>query len=121
MSRCNQLANGVFVTSERGTFDQRGAGDAYSQLESAAGVTRTWGDAYGYLLVATGRAELMIDAILSVWDAAAVMPVLTEAGGSFTDWQGNSTIFAREAIGTNGLVIEEVLAITSRFPGLDAA
>ena len=60
-----------------------------------AGVSRTWGDCYGYLLVATGRAEVMVDPIMNVWDAAAIQPILVEAGGTFTDWQGRETIYSR--------------------------
>lgn len=51
--------------------------------------------------------------MLNVWDAAAVQPIIEEAGGTFTDWQGNPTIHAGKAIATNGLVLEEVLAATS--------
>jgi histidinol phosphatase-like enzyme (inositol monophosphatase family) len=86
--------------------------DAYARLQRAARVSRTWGDCYGYLLVATGRAEVMIDPIMNVWDAAAVAPVVLEAGGTFTDWQGKPTIYGGEGIATNGKVLEEVLAIT---------
>ena len=85
----------------------------FDALQKAAYITRTWGDCYGYLLVATGRAELMVDPILNVWDAAAVQPIIEEAGGTFTDWQGAQTIHAGEAIATNGRVLKEVLAITS--------
>ena len=83
--------------------------------EHAAWLTRTWGDCYGYLLVATGRAELMVDPIMNVWDAAAIQPILEEAGGTFTDWQGHPTIHAGEGIATNGRVLEEVLKITRLF------
>jgi fructose-1,6-bisphosphatase/inositol monophosphatase family enzyme len=68
------------------------------------------------LLVATGRAEVMVDPIMNVWDAAAVQPIIEEAGGTFTDWQGNPTIHAGEAVATNGLALDEVLAITRRYP-----
>jgi fructose-1,6-bisphosphatase/inositol monophosphatase family enzyme len=54
----------------------------------------------------------MIDPVMNLWDAAALQPILEEAGGTFTDWQGKATIHAGEAIGTNGLVLEEVLVIT---------
>jgi len=66
--------------------------------------------------VATGRAEVMIDPILNVWDAAAVQPIVEEAGGTFTDWQGNPTIHAGEAVATNGVVAEQVLAMLHRYP-----
>jgi histidinol-phosphatase len=107
-----KLSDGLFVTSQIDSYAKRGALDAFHRLEKCAYVTRTWGDCYGYLLVATGRAELMVDPILNVWDAAAVQPIIEEAGGTFTDWQGIPTIHAGEALATNGLVLEEVLGIT---------
>ena len=116
VSKKPRLADGLFVTSQVDTFAQRGAMEAYSKLEKAAYITRTWGDCYGYLLVATGRAELMVDPIANLWDLAAIQPIIEEAGGRFTDWQGNRTIAAGEAIATNGLVQEEVLAIVRQFP-----
>ena len=62
---------------------------------------RTWGDCYGYLLVATGRADIMVDDVISDWDGAALMPIITEAGGKFTDWRGRATAFGGDAIATN--------------------
>lgn len=108
------LEHGLFLTSQVDSFTRRGDLDVFHRLEKSAYVTRTWGDCYGYLLVATGRAELMVDPILNVWDAAAVQPIVEEAGGTFTDWQGQPTIHAGEAIATNGLVLDEVLRITRR-------
>jgi histidinol-phosphatase len=110
------LSAGLFVTSQVSTFAARGAAAAFHDLEQAACITRTWGDCYGYLLVATGRAEVMIDPMLNIWDAAAIQPILEEAGGTFTDWQGRATIHGGEAIGSNGRVLEQVLEITRRFP-----
>jgi histidinol phosphatase-like enzyme (inositol monophosphatase family) len=116
VSTRSTLGAGALVTSEVKTFAQRGAAQAYAELDQAAWITRTWGDCYGYLLVATGRAEVMIDPMMSVWDAAAIQPILEEAGGTFTNWSGEATIHSGEGLGTNGLVLEEVLAITRRFP-----
>lgn len=110
------LADGLFVTSQVDSFAARGAAAALEAVQKAAYITRTWGDCYGYFLVATGRAEVMIDPILNVWDAAAVQPIVEEAGGTFTDWQGTPTIHAGEAVGTNGIVADEVLGILRRFP-----
>ena len=62
-------------------------------------------------MVATGRAELMVDPVAAVWDLAPLLPILEEAGGTFTDWQGRRTIHSGQAIATNGLVLDEVLAI----------
>ena len=116
VSRKGKLSEGLFVTSAVDGYDQRGAAAAFIGLQKAAYITRTWGDCYGYLLVATGRAEAMVDPLMNLWDAAALQPILEEAGGTFTDWHGNATIHAGESIGTNGLVLEEVLSVTRMFP-----
>jgi histidinol phosphatase-like enzyme (inositol monophosphatase family) len=116
VSQRDNLRDGIFVTSQVDNFDQRGAGEAFRQIQAASYVTRTWGDAYGYLLVATGRAEVMVDPKMNVWDCAALQPIMEEAGGTFTDWQGVSTIYGGEAIATNGLVLPQVLKITRQFP-----
>ena len=91
-----------------------GAAAAYNRLNAAAGLSRTWGDCYGYLLVATGRAELMVDPIMNVWDAAAIQPIIEEAGGTFTDWQGRPTIHSGEGLATNGRVLAEALPLLAR-------
>ncbi len=78
-------------------------------LEAACLVCRSWGDGYGYLLVATGRADVMIDPLMNAWDAAAVETVVREAGGTFTDWQGRERIDSGEGLASNSLVHAEVL------------
>jgi histidinol-phosphatase len=106
------LAQGLFVTSEVRNFEAIGRRDVYDRLQATARLSRSWGDCYGYLMVATGRAEVMIDPIVKIWDLAPLLPILVEAGGSFTDWQGRPTIHSGQAIATNGHVLEEVLAVT---------
>ncbi|HSA56320.1 MAG TPA: inositol monophosphatase family protein [Gemmatimonadaceae bacterium] len=70
-------------------------------LADRVAVARTWGDCYGYLLVATGRAELMVDDRLSPWDVAALIPILEEAGGVFTDWRGRSGQIVADGVASN--------------------
>jgi histidinol-phosphatase len=111
------LSESVFCTSEVATFAKRGSAAAYTAIEAATRVARTWGDCYGYALVATGRAEVMVDPIMSVWDAAALQPILEAAGGSFTDWQGRPTIHSGEGVATNGLVHADVLALLGKGSG----
>ena len=115
VSRRAKLAEGLFVTSQVDTFAKRNAAVAFDALSKAAYVTRTGGDGYGYLLVATGRAEAMVDPMMNLWDSAALQPVIEEAGGTFTDWSGTPTIHSGEAVATNGLVLEEVLAVTRGY------
>ena len=112
VSSQDRLAEGLFCTTDVRTFTQIGRDDAYQRLQSTARLTRTWGDCYGYLLVATGRAEVMIDPKVNVWDCAALQPIIEAAGGTFTDWNGVPTIHAGQAVATNGRVLDEVLAVT---------
>jgi histidinol phosphatase-like enzyme (inositol monophosphatase family) len=113
VSQKSFLSDSVMVTSAVETFRSRGSEIVYDQIASRVYFSRTWGDAYGYMLVALGYVEIMIDPILSIWDAAAVQPIIEEAGGRFSDWAGNRRIDSGDAIGTNGLVHEEVLKIIS--------
>lgn len=109
VSKTSTLKESVFVTSQVDNFDKRSSMNAYLELEGACYITRTWGDGYGYLLVATGRAELMIDPIVSPWDIAAIQPIIEEAGGRCTAWQGEFTIHSGDCIGSNGWVHDQAL------------
>ncbi|MFV9503063.1 MAG: histidinol-phosphatase [Oscillochloridaceae bacterium umkhey_bin13] len=110
VSNTTSLKQSLVVATIAHGYEAYGKDAALARLLADCGLFRTWGDCYGHLLVATGRAEVALDPIMSIWDAAALLPILHEAGGSFSDWHGNPTIEAAEAISTNGLVLEEVLA-----------
>jgi histidinol-phosphatase len=86
----------------------------WEALGERAGTVRTWGDCYGYLLVASGRAEVMMDPALNLWDAAAVQVIVEEAGGAFTDWRGARTAEGLGGIGTNAALATEVRAALCR-------
>ena len=86
-------------------------GGVLDPVLDAVGMRRTWGDCYGYVLVATGRAEMMIDPVVNVWDVAAVKPIVEEAGGRLTDLGGAATIRGGSAVGSNGLVHDAVLGL----------
>jgi len=71
---------------------------------------RAWGDCYGYLMVAAGRADVMLDPEMSIWDAAALYPVITEAGGRMTTWAGQDEV-GDSVAASNGLLHAELLPI----------
>jgi histidinol-phosphatase len=112
VSDCSLLEEALFLTSEVSNFDEIQRRDVYYRLQAATRLTRTWGDGYGYLMVATGRADVMVDPLMQAWDAAPMVPILEEAGGRFTDWQGRPTTHSGQGIATNGRLLDEVLAIT---------
>lgn len=101
VSTVDDMAQATVLTTDdefRACLSRR---DSWRTLSSSAAMARSWGDCYGYLLVATGRAEVMVDPILAPWDAAAFAPAITEAGGVFTDWDGAATAFGGSAVATN--------------------
>src|SRR3990172_3945615 len=105
------LNDALVLTTEMNLTGDPARWAALGRLLSAAGPARTWGDCYGYVLVATGRADVMIDPAMQGWDCAALLPVIEEAGGRFTDWRGQRTIRGGDSVATNGLLHAEVLAL----------
>lgn len=71
------------------------------RLRTEGGLVRGWGDCYGHMLVASGRAEVAVDKIMSPWDCAALIPIVTEAGGLCFDYRGKTTIFGEGLVSTN--------------------
>ncbi|HMO12617.1 MAG TPA: inositol monophosphatase family protein [Pirellulaceae bacterium] len=112
-----KIQDAVILTSEVEAFSTRNADPVFRELSKKSYFVRTWGDCYGYFLVASGRADVMIDPILNIWDAAAVAPIISEAGGLFIDWAGHPRIDAGEALGIAAGLVSEVLEITKPFSG----
>ena len=81
----------------------------FKRLNERAYALRGWSDAYGYLAVATGRAEIMLDPVMHIWDCGPFPPILREAGGYFGDWQGNSGHTHGEALACNAALLPEIL------------
>jgi histidinol phosphatase-like enzyme (inositol monophosphatase family) len=102
------LSRAVVLSTDERFLVHPERGVKWRNLAAKASMARTWGDCYGYLLVATGRAEAMIDEVLSPWDAAALQPIIEEAGGAFTDWTGARTSFGGNAIATNAVLADPV-------------
>ena len=111
VSKNTNIADAVLATSQVETFDELALSKTWDRLANAVYFCRTWGDVYGYLLLATGRIDVMIDAELNIWDAAAVMPIVQEAGGIFTDFHGDAKIDSGNALASNGPFHEQLLEL----------
>ena len=83
--------------------------DTLLRVKRAGAVLRTWGDGYGYALVATGRIDAMIDPDVAIWDVAPMPIILAEAGGRFTDWSGVTDPGTGSGVATNGRLHAAVL------------
>ncbi|MFN0061558.1 MAG: histidinol-phosphatase [Myxococcaceae bacterium] len=108
VSSVSQLADMALMTTDERFLGHPDKRQGFERLAQKAALSRSWGDCYGYLLVATGRAEVMVDPVLSPWDAAALLPIIEEAGGVFTDWAGRKTAFGGSAIATNSALAQPV-------------
>ena len=89
--RCRAVSGleaATVLTSDPLNPERYQPGSGYEQLIRRARLVRTWGDCYGYLLVAGGWADVMLDPVMNPWDIAALVPILRGAGGVITDWQG---------------------------------
>lgn len=101
VSKVDTLAEAAVLTTDEHGFAEPAAKRGWDRLAGSSRTVRSWGDCYGYLLVATGRAEVMVDARLHSWDAACFVPILQEAGGSMTDLSGRAGWDLKNAIATN--------------------
>ena len=78
-------------------FERIGRYETFEKLRKPVKLTRGWGDCYGHALVATGRADIMVDPLMNPWNAAPFVPIMQEAGGHFLDWSGRPTIIRATA------------------------
>lgn len=91
--RCREVeavSEATVLSSSATTPAQYQNGDRFSDFIKSARLYRTWGDGFGYLLVATGQADVMLDPIMNPWDVLPVIPVIRGAGGKIGNWQGKT-------------------------------
>lgn len=109
VSTVNKIEEALILDGSGTTMERLGYGNAWATLRSKAKLHRGWGDCYGHLLVATGRAEVMADPIVSIWDVAPFGIILPEAGGKFSAFSGNDSINEQSGISSNGIFHDEIV------------
>jgi len=109
VSGVRRLADASFCYSSLHGWEEAGRLDAMLDLMRRSWRQRAYGDFYGYMLVAEGAVDIMVEPELSLWDLAALVPIVTEAGGTFTDLAGRPGPSGGSAIVTNGALHEDVL------------
>jgi fructose-1,6-bisphosphatase/inositol monophosphatase family enzyme len=114
VSEVARLVEATVLTTDENSFALPSLREGWDRLSRTAREVRTWGDCYGYLLVATGRAEVMVDARLNPWDAACFVPIIAEAGGVFSDLQGLTAWNQSSAIATNFTLAAEARRILTQ-------
>lgn len=111
VSGVTQLSEALLCYTSQGYFDSSGETAVFSALREGCRISRGWGDCYGQLLVATGRADVIVEPGLHPWDAAALIPLVREAGGHFLDWNGREAFDSGNGICVNAALRDEVLAL----------
>jgi fructose-1,6-bisphosphatase/inositol monophosphatase family enzyme len=108
VSEIHDLAHATVVYSDCRHLERR-LGARWSALQHATALQRGWGDCYGHCLVATGRADVMLDPVMNPWDIAALVPIIRESGGRLTDWTGTTRVDGGDAMSSNGHLHDAVL------------
>ena len=114
VSGVSELADAYLSTTDISTFAELGRRDDYLRLVDACWETRAFGDFWMYCLVAEGVIDLAVDGAANPWDLAALVPILTEAGGALTDLSGAETFAGGDGLASNGAVHKAALAIVGR-------
>jgi histidinol phosphatase-like enzyme (inositol monophosphatase family) len=106
---CRAIEEATLLVTSHWNVHQYRNGAAFDALAQRVKLYRSWGDCHGYFLVATGFADIMIDAVMNLWDTAALMPIIEGAGGKITDYYGNDPLRGEGAIATAGDIHDEVI------------
>lgn len=101
----------LFCSNSLNTFEKAKRLDLFLKFSKSCQDYRGWGDCYGHLLVASGRADICLSPIAKIWDVAALVPIVTEAGGKYFDFNGNMDIHSGTAISCNSRIGPEVMAL----------
>lgn len=116
-ARCSEVTRIEDATILAGSITRAiDRSDAYRDLADRCKLNRGWGDAFGYALIATGRAEVMLDPRISPWDCAPMPPIFREAGGWAGNWDGGEDIYGPDWLACADGMKQEVLATLARHP-----
>ena len=111
VSRKARASESLLLTTSPARLEQAIGRTKYDAITSAFGIYRGWGDCYGHLLVATGRAEAMLDPRMAVWDAAPLGLIVEEASGVSFDLSGKRGIEGGSLVSCNAAIAPEVRAL----------
>lgn len=103
VSQTDSLRGAALSCGGHQSMDKFGRMPGFLKAAAEGMVARTWSDAYGHALVATGRIDGMIDPVVNHWDISAMSLIVKEAGGMFTNIDGEDGLHA-DAISSNGLI-----------------
>lgn len=108
---CSELSKAVLLTTDHLNIEKYQNVEKFNTLVRKVKMYRNWGDCYGYYLLTTGYADVMIDPIMSPWDLLPLIPIIKGAGGVITDYQGNDPIKGKSAVASSPQIHSEVISL----------
>ncbi|MFI5237300.1 MAG: histidinol-phosphatase [Ignavibacteriales bacterium] len=108
---CNDLSKAVLLTTDHLNIEKYQDAEKFNSLVKKVKLYRNWGDCFGYYLLATGYADIMIDPIMSQWDLIPLIPIVNGAGGVITDYKGNDPVIGNSIIAASAGIHSEVISI----------
>ncbi len=107
----NNLEEAILLSTDHLTFEKYQNSEKFEKLIRNVKLYRLWGDCYGYYLIASGFAHIMIDPIMSYWDVPALIPIIKGAGGIITDYQGKNPVNAESIIAASPGIHSKVIEL----------
>ena len=111
VSKTSQLSEALFCHSGLNYFEDTDSMPLFKKIHSKVKYSRSWGDAFGHMMVAKGDADIMIDSTLSIWDIVPIKVIIEEAGGYFCDINGKNNIYSTSGVSTNKQLANDVLKL----------
>jgi myo-inositol-1(or 4)-monophosphatase len=108
---CNKISESTLLTTDYLNISKYQNKNGFDNLISKVKLYRNWGDCYGYYLLATGYADIMVDPVMSIWDSMALIPIINGAGGMITDYQGNDAVNGSSIVASNPTIHNDVIKI----------
>jgi myo-inositol-1(or 4)-monophosphatase len=108
---CSELSKAVLLTTDHLNIEKYQDAEKFNKLIKKVKLYRNWGDCYGYYLLATGYADIMIDPIMSPWDLLPLIPIIKGAGGVITDYQGNDPVKGKSAVASSPQIHSKVISL----------
>jgi len=106
---CNKIEDAVLITCDHFNIGKFQNQQKFDVLAKRVKLYRHWGDCYGYLLLAAGFVDIVIDPIMSVWDSMALIPIIKGAGGIITDYHGNDAVKGNSIVAASSHIHSEVI------------
>lgn len=109
--KVERLSEATLLTTDPNLIDRHADPEKFEALRRRVAKTRTWGDCYGYLMLASGRADIMMDPIMSKWDLMPLIPIVRGAGGVITDWHGDDPVLGTSIVAATPELHPQVISL----------